>query len=149
MSTKNLTTDEAELLVAVIEQFSYEVALSFNSTGEFTYSDFEKMPDHIKRHCRSQAFDRLDRLREWAKDNRTSKRKKTKSTFFLRGNQIWKKKINGDMLLINLQEKGHHYEGDSHIFLRRDQFNQVGAMPISEEEFCSLRDGHLNRLHTF
>jgi len=70
-------------------------------------------------------------------------------SFFRRGEQIWKKKDNGKILLINMKEKGRHYDGDAHIFLRSDQFNQDYATAITEQEFNSLRKKHIDRLRRF
>lgn len=69
--------------------------------------------------------------------------------FFQRGQQVWKVKSNGHILLINMREEGHHYDGDAHIFLRRDQFNQENAQAISEADFNKLRQKHLDRLKRF
>ena len=71
------------------------------------------------------------------------------SSFFKRGNQVWKRKSNGSILLINTKESGNHYEGDSHLFLHSNQFNQNGATEISEQEWKQIRDSHLLRLKRF
>lgn len=55
------------------------------------------------------------------------------STFFQRGNQVWKKKSNGDV----------------HLFLNTNQFNQDGANEITEEHFDQIRNAHLSRLRRF
>ena len=71
------------------------------------------------------------------------------SQYFKRGHQVWKKKPDGSILLINTKEKGHHYDGDSHLFLRHDQFYEKGATEISEDEWKKIRDAHLLRLKQF
>jgi len=71
------------------------------------------------------------------------------SSFFKRGNQVWKKKSNGNILLINTKEAGHHYDGDAHLFLNTKQFNQDGATEITEQEWKRIRDAHLSRLRRF
>lgn len=68
---------------------------------------------------------------------------------FKRGNQYWKKKADGRILMINTKAPGFHYDGDSHIFLMHDQFNQEGATAITEQEFNNIRKEHLKRLSTF
>lgn len=72
-----------------------------------------------------------------------------KAVFFKRVNQVWKKNSNGKILLINMKEKGHHYDGSAHIFLRSDQFNEDNATAISENEFNKLRKTHMDRLIRF
>lgn len=71
------------------------------------------------------------------------------STFFKRGNQFWKKKPNGSILLINTKTKGHHYDGDAHLFLNTNQFDQSGALEIPEKEWLQIRNAHLSRLRAF
>lgn len=77
------------------------------------------------------------------------RKKIVSSSFFQRGNQFWKKKSNGSILLINTKESVHHYDGNAHLFLNAKQFNQDGAIEITENEWKRIRDAHLSRLRRF
>lgn len=70
-------------------------------------------------------------------------------TFFKRENQYWKRKPNGEVLLINTQTENRHYDGDAHIFLNERNFNQDHATQIDQAEFEAVREAHIKRLTEF
>ena len=74
---------------------------------------------------------------------------KDTAKYYKRGNQYWKEKPDGNILMINLKEEGHHYDGDSHIFLKNSQFNTNGGIAITTSEFNKIRKEHLRRLLNF
>ena len=82
-------------------------------------------------------------------ENKHEKSTDIKCSFFQRGNQVWKKNTNSEILLINTKKKGNHYDGDAHVFLNSKQFNQDFATEITEDEFNKIRNAHLLRLRKF
>lgn len=69
--------------------------------------------------------------------------------FFKRGHQYWKRNAKGQILLINTQVDNHAYDGDAHVFLNPNQFNQDNGTEITQEQFDTVRRAHVARLMEF
>lgn len=60
--------------------------------------------------------------------------------YFKRGNQYWKEKSSGQILLINT-------ELNCHLFLKKGQFNnRTGASQIQKSDFDLIKKQHVRRL---